>query len=101
MSQLGAAASRTVLLHSYADRKMHEFFFERDYPPVTDLDRVARVLPEEFTAQEPMAQSIKMVPEQFQKAVEKLIAQGAAQVDVSGNVRRSAGAARPNWRAGY
>jgi len=25
--------SRTVLLHSFADRKMHDFFLERDYPP--------------------------------------------------------------------
>src|ERR1035437_3410528 len=32
--------SRTVLLHSYADIKMHEFFLERDYPPVNDLARV-------------------------------------------------------------
>jgi ATP-dependent DNA helicase RecQ len=93
--------SRTVLLHSYADRKMHEFFFERDYPPLPDLDRVARILPDDFVQPEPLAQAIKMAPDQFQKAVQKLIAQGAAQVDVAGNVRRTASAARPNWRAGY
>jgi ATP-dependent DNA helicase RecQ len=93
--------SRTVLLHSYADRKMHEFFFERDYPPLPDLDRVARVLPDDFAQPEPLAQAIKMAADQFQKAVEKLIAQGAAQVDVAGNVRRTGSAARPNWRAGY
>ena len=33
--------SRSVLLHSYADRKIHEFFLERDYPPASDLARVA------------------------------------------------------------
>ncbi|HKO17290.1 MAG TPA: RecQ family ATP-dependent DNA helicase [Acidobacteriaceae bacterium] len=93
--------SRTVLLHSYADRKMHEYFFERDYPPLTDLDRVARILPGDFAQPEPLAQAIKLAPEQFQKAVEKLIAQGAAQVDVAGGVRRTASAARPDWRAGY
>jgi ATP-dependent DNA helicase RecQ len=93
--------SRTVLLHSFADRKMHEFFFERDYPPIGDLDRVARVLPDEFTQPEPLAQSIKMAPDQFEKAVIKLIAQGAASVDVAGNVRRTATASRTNWRSGY
>ena len=93
--------SRTVLLHSFADRKMHEFFFERDYPPVTDLDRVAGILSDDFTSPEPLAQAIKMAPEQFEKAVTKLIAQGAAQLDVAGNVRRTASAARPNWRSGY
>ena len=29
--------SRTILLHSFADRKMHDFFLERDYPPPTEL----------------------------------------------------------------
>ncbi len=29
--------SRTVLLHSFADRKMHEFFLDRDYPPQPTL----------------------------------------------------------------
>ena len=36
--------SRSVLLHSFADRKIHEGFLDRDYPPATDLARVARVL---------------------------------------------------------
>ncbi len=36
--------SRAILLHSFADRRIHENFFERDYPPVEDLDRVARML---------------------------------------------------------
>jgi ATP-dependent DNA helicase RecQ len=93
--------SRTVLLHSFADRKMHEFFFERDYPPLTDLDRVARVLTDDFTPPTPLAQSIKMAPDQFEKAVTKLIAQGAAQLDVAGNVRRTVAARQSTWRAGY
>jgi len=31
--------SRTILMHSYADRYTHDFFFERDYPDVAVLDR--------------------------------------------------------------
>ena len=93
--------SRTVLLHSFADRKMHEFFFERDYPPATDLARVATILPDDFTALEPLARGLKMDPYQFQKAVEKLIAQGAATFDVAGNVRRTAAAKSASWRTGY
>jgi ATP-dependent DNA helicase RecQ len=93
--------SRTVLLHSFADRKMHEFFFERDYPPATDLARVARVLTDDFLMPEPLARQLKMDPSQFQKAVEKLIAQGAATFDVAGNVRRTGDAAPASWRAGY
>jgi len=93
--------ARTVLLHSYADRRMHEFFFERDYPPVTELDRVASVLPDEFAPPEQLARSLKMAPGDLQKSIEKLVAQGAAQLDVAGYVRRTGFVDRPDWRAGY
>jgi ATP-dependent DNA helicase RecQ len=95
--------SRTVLLHSYQDRKMHEFFLERDYPPATDLARVAQTLTEEFLMPEPLAQRLKMDPGTFAKAIEKLIAQGAASTDLPGNVRRagSRAAAPDSWLPGY
>jgi ATP-dependent DNA helicase RecQ len=94
--------SRTVLLHSYADRKMHEFFLDRDYPPATDLARVAQVLTDEYLMPEPLAQRLKMDFDTFSKAIEKLIAQGAASIDLAGNVRATARASKPeSWRAGY
>jgi ATP-dependent DNA helicase RecQ len=105
--------SRSVLLHSFADRKVHEFFLERDYPPATDLARVVQLLtshldPAEFLMPEPLAQRLKMDLDTFSKAVEKLIAQGAATIDLAGNIRLSdsaratGNAASPqSWRAGY
>ena len=32
--------SRAVLMHSYADRYTHDFFFDRDYPDVTVLEEI-------------------------------------------------------------
>jgi superfamily II DNA helicase RecQ len=32
--------SRTILMHSYADRYTHDFFFERDYPDVKLLEQI-------------------------------------------------------------
>ncbi|MGD0797235.1 MAG: ATP-dependent DNA helicase RecQ [Acidobacteriaceae bacterium] len=98
--------SRTVLLHSFADRKMHEFFLDRDYPPAGDLARVASVLTEEFLMPEPLAQRLKMDLDTFSKAIEKLIAQGAASVEIAGSVRRvgatnGAASANPTWAASY
>ena len=94
--------SRTVLLHSYADRKMHEFFLERDYPPATDLARVAQVLTDEFLMPEPLSRSLKMDLDTFSKSIEKLIAQGAASIDLAGNVRRNGPiSSKESWRAGY
>ncbi|MDP9051107.1 MAG: RecQ family ATP-dependent DNA helicase, partial [Acidobacteriota bacterium] len=94
--------SRTVLLHSYADRKMHEFFLDRDYPPATDLARVAQVLTDEYLMPEPLAQRLKMDFDTFSKSIEKLIGQGAATIDPAGNVRATPRSSTPDsWRSGY
>ncbi|HTC76814.1 MAG TPA: RecQ family ATP-dependent DNA helicase [Edaphobacter sp.] len=94
--------SRTVLLHSFADRKMHDFFLERDYPAITELTRVAALLTEDYQMPDLLRQRLKMDAETFDKAVEKLIAQGAATVDMAGNVRASEEApTRAAWRKGY
>jgi ATP-dependent DNA helicase RecQ len=101
--------SRSVLLHSYADRKIHESFLERDYPPASDLARVAAVLTNDFLMPGPLAQRLKMDLDSFTKSIEKLIANGAASIDFAGNVRladaanRAApdSASRASWRAAY
>ncbi|HEX4038144.1 MAG TPA: ATP-dependent DNA helicase RecQ [Acidobacteriaceae bacterium] len=90
--------SRAVLLHSFADRRIHESFFERDYPPVEDLDRVARALTGDFQSPEPLAMKLNLDPDTFARAVEKLASQGAAQFDREGQVRA---ASASGWRAGY
>jgi ATP-dependent DNA helicase RecQ len=90
--------SRTVLLYSFVDRKIHENFLERDYPPATDLARVAQVLTDEFLMPEPLFRKLRMPADLFAKAVEKLASQGAAQIDLAGNVR---GTGSTTWRSGY
>jgi ATP-dependent DNA helicase RecQ len=90
--------SRAVLLHSYADLKIHEFFLERDYPPASDLARVAAVLTGNFLMPEPLSRKLKMPPDLFTKSVEKLAAHGAVQLDMNDNVR---GTGANNWRAAY
>jgi ATP-dependent DNA helicase RecQ len=94
--------SRTVLLHSFADRKMHDFFLERDYPAITDLTRVAAILTDDFQMPNLLRQRLKMDAETFDKAVEKLIAQGAATINMGGNVRATEDSPRQTaWRKGY
>jgi ATP-dependent DNA helicase RecQ len=94
--------SRTVLLHSFADRKMHDFFLERDYPAITELTRVAALLTPDYHMPDLLRQRLKMDAETFDKAVEKLIAQGAAMIDMAGNVRATELSLRKNaWRKGY
>ncbi len=90
--------SRTILLHSFADRKMHDFFLERDYPPPTELIRVANLLTEDFQMPDLLRQRLKMDAESFDNAIQKLASQGAAVVDMEGNVR---GTGSTTWRASY
>ena len=93
--------SRTVLLWSYADRKTHEFFLERDYPVLTDLNRVAAALTEDFQLPGDLMPHLKMAPDIFARAVEKLAAQGVAQVDMAGNLRRAGAGSNNSWQAIY
>jgi ATP-dependent DNA helicase RecQ len=90
--------SRTVLLHSFADRKMHDFFLERDYPAPTELARLARVLNENFQEPEALRKRLRMDVEAFDRTAEKLVAQGAAAFDIAGNLRATE---NQSWQSGY
>jgi ATP-dependent DNA helicase RecQ len=90
--------SRTVLLYSFVDRRIHETFLERDYPPVEDLARVAKGLTDEFLMPEFVAAKLKMNRDVVAKSLDKLAAQGAAQFDIGGNVRRTDAT---GWQTGY
>ncbi|HEX4004770.1 MAG TPA: ATP-dependent DNA helicase RecQ [Acidobacteriaceae bacterium] len=90
--------SRAILLHSFADRRIHETFMARDYPPVEDLDRVVRLLTPEFRTAESLGDRLAMDTESVLRAIDKLASQGAAQVDMEGSVRL---ADAPRWRSSY
>ena len=89
--------SRAILMHSYADRYTHDFFFERDYPDLTVLEGIftrLRVEPQEKTA---LQQQFRMDEEIFDKALEKLWTHGGALVDFAENVSRG----HDQWRESY
>jgi RecQ family ATP-dependent DNA helicase len=66
------ALSRTYLMHSYADQRTHDFFLNRDYPPVGHLEQVFRALGEEPRAVDELRGASKLGEEEFDKALEKL-----------------------------
>jgi len=80
--------SRAILLYSYADRKMHEFFFERDYPPVDELDRVYRRLGNEPLEKESLRAKLRMESDLFDRVLEKLVIHGGGAVDIDENAVR-------------
>ena len=81
------ALSRTYLMHSYADQRTHDFFLNRDYPPVDHLQQVFRALGEEPVEVEELRAGSRLGEEEFDKALEKLEIHGGARMDFGGNVR--------------
>jgi superfamily II DNA helicase RecQ len=91
--------SRTVLMHSYGDRRTHEFFLERDYPPVDELERIHRRLGAEPLHRDVLRDAVRMDSEVFEKALEKLYIHGAANVSYDDQVTLGDDAAA--WRRSY
>jgi ATP-dependent DNA helicase RecQ len=89
--------SRTYLMHSYADQRTHDFFLNRDYPAVGNLERVFRMLGDDPRPVEELRANSKLLEEEFDKALEKLEIHGGARVDFGDFViRGSAG-----WKKTY
>jgi RecQ family ATP-dependent DNA helicase len=89
--------ARTYLMHSYADQRTHDFFLNRDYPPVENLQQVFRALNEEPQMVDDLRAASKLGDEEFDKALEKLAIHGGARVDFAGNVT----AGGPGWKKTY
>ncbi|MBX5484625.1 MAG: RecQ family ATP-dependent DNA helicase, partial [Myxococcaceae bacterium] len=89
--------SRAILLHSFVDRRTHEFFLERDYPDASELGRIHRALRDEPVPREALAASLRMDAEVFEKALEKLWIHGGVEVSANDELRRG----RPGWKAPY
>ncbi len=90
--------SRAILLHSFADRKMHDFFLERDYPAVGELGRIAAALETAPLTVDELQGKLRMERETVERAVEKLMAQGAASIEPDGTICRSGDA---RWQDDY
>ena len=91
--------SRAILMHSYADRYTHDFFFERDYPDVKVLDEIFKRLTEKPVEKGVLRERLRMSSEVFEKALEKLWTHGGAMVDYAENVWRGDAKWRPLYVA--
>ena len=78
--------SRTVLMYSWADRRLLEFFLERDYPSAETLREILRRIPANGMHKDELRESLRMDAETFERALEKLAVHGGANVDYSDHV---------------
>ncbi len=91
------ARSRAILMHSYADRYTHDFFFERDYPDVAVLDRLFAALRDEPQEKAGLQSKLHIDPDLFDKAIEKLWIHGGGVLDYAERITRG----QPSWRDSY
>ncbi len=89
--------SRTVLMYSWADRRLLEFFLERDYPSAETLRDILRRLPATGLHKDELRESVRMDAETFDRALEKLAVHGGASVDYSDHVTAGDG----DWGDAY
>jgi ATP-dependent DNA helicase RecQ len=100
--------SRTVLLHGFADRRLQEFFLEKNYPPTSDLERVVLCLPSDFTPVDVLHNALRKKKDMIDRdtldrTLEKLLVAGVALMDMSGDVRHSDDHAtsKTQWKSAY
>ena len=89
--------SRAVLMHSYADRHTHDFFFERDYPSPGLVSTLFAPLSPQPIAKDDLRQLLQMDPDLFDKALEKLWIHGGALIDYAENITLGA----DSWQDSY
>jgi RecQ family ATP-dependent DNA helicase len=89
--------SRTILMHSYADQRTHDFFLNRDYPPIEHLMRIFAMLGPEARFIADLRAAANLAEEEFERALEKLEIHGGARVDFSLNVT----AGGKGWKKTY
>ena len=89
--------SRAILMHSYGDRRTHDFFFSRDYPDVSLLDRMFAELHAEPQPKETLRKALAIEEDLFDKALEKLWIHKGAILDFAENVSQG----EKTWRTSY
>ncbi len=89
--------SRAILLYSYADRRTHEFFFQRDYPPTSTLRLIHGTLGQRWQHRDRVFRQVGVDVETFEKALEKLWIHGGALIDAEENLASG----QADWQRAY
>jgi DNA topoisomerase III len=72
--------ARVLLLHSYADRRQHEFFHERDYPEPRVMRALQGCLSKRPIARDTLLKESGLEEQEFEHALEKLWIHGGAEI---------------------
>ena len=91
--------SRAILLYSYADRRTHEFFQNRDYPPIEILERIQQALDDQWRSKESLEQKLNINLDDLERALDKLWIHGGVQINPEEYVCRAGADWQPAYQA--
>jgi DNA topoisomerase-3 len=77
-----------LMLCSVGDRRMHDFFFERDYPDTQELARVFDKLSSEPVFKGSLARKLGLEDDALDRILDKLWAHGGALIDFDDQITR-------------
>lgn len=91
--------SRAVLMHAARDFKTHEFFLDRDYPPVSEVMALQGELGQEARSVDELAARTGKEPQQVERILQKLWVHGGAHMTPDGGAVLATGAWKTPYRA--
>ncbi|MFS8065107.1 MAG: RecQ family ATP-dependent DNA helicase, partial [Byssovorax sp.] len=89
--------SSAILLHSFVDRKTHEFFHDRDYPEPAVLESIYAKLSKKPVDRDKLRAKLHMDPDKFDKALEKLGIHGGVETTQEGEIIKG----NDTWKRPY
>jgi len=94
--------SRAILLHSYFDRRTHNFFLDRDHPEPAVIGRLFEALSDDFEPRDELFARMRKDAdlsdqEVFERVLHKLFIHHGAVSDADDRLRKG----HPGWRVPY
>ena len=90
--------SKAILMHSFIDRRTHEFLFDKNYPEGPALEKIFRELsPRTAITRERLAKLTGQQDDLVASALDKLWVHGGASLDKDGQALR----AKSGWKESY
>ncbi len=89
--------SRAILLYGFSDRRLHEFFLERDYPPLPQMQKLLKAIGPRGASFDGLAADLDLDGFALQSRLDKLLGLGAVESDAEGFLTRR----QTDWQEGY
>ncbi|NRA69169.1 MAG: DNA topoisomerase 3 [Pseudobacteriovorax sp.] len=89
--------SKAYLMHSYGDKKIHEYILKNNYPPVEDLKSVLDCIPKNGITSEDLATKTRYLGDNANEYLEKIMIHGGIRVEDESRIFKT----RKRWESSY